>query len=689
MKCKCGYETPAELAAQNEGRCASCGDAADWEPIELLSRPALGLIEELRPGQVEYARSFDEMLYSKGNECGMFQAGCGVGKTFAYGLPAILSHKRIIIATGKKSLQDQLANKDLPFLQQFFGEPPRFTFASMKGRSNYVCRRLLEKHEGLFRSQNQERLHRELTEWALRQDHVGDLDTFPGELVFPATLCTADDCTKCGYGTKGQCGFRRRKAEVRAAQVAIVNHSLLGYDLRFGPGKILGPYGVLIVDEAHVAPGFIRNAFSQDLSETWLRHVIDRLHREQITMHLSITAQRAIEDLWTVMFADLPKGPVLPAGVLGQKGTNAAAAVHGIMRRLERYVRHRWGEENWDELELDLMDRAKQRGENEALQDFRFVKAQYLKLDEKRQTIVDTATADDNWVISHSESNSGRSRILRQPVNLGPLVGPRFAAVEKLLFTSATLNDESLAVELGVRPTRTVSVPSPFPYNRSLVYVPKHLPRPDDPKWHDAVAQECVELMRASRGNALVLFSSLHDLREIRRIVDTEYEFEYPLLAQGDGRRPTEVFAEFMRTEHAVLFGSKSFFEGIDVRGEKLSLVIIPKLPFPSPEDPLTKAKSERLGKSWFSGWSYPQMLQDVQQAAGRLVRTRDDRGVVAILDVRIWVGGNREVDPQDIGTKKLWRGYGYQLIQALPFPNWSPRRELVFEYFKALKSAA
>jgi ABC-type dipeptide/oligopeptide/nickel transport system ATPase subunit len=180
VKCTCGYETPAELAAQNEGRCASCGGPVEPDPIELLSRPELGLVEELRIGQVEYARAFVELLDTPGNACGVFQAGTGLGKSFAYGVPAVLRPTRVVIATGKKSLQDQLAKKDLPFMQQVFGRPKHFV--TMKGKSNYVCRWMLEKNEGLFRAQGQMKLHAVLTTWAADLTHVGDLDTFPGQL---------------------------------------------------------------------------------------------------------------------------------------------------------------------------------------------------------------------------------------------------------------------------------------------------------------------------------------------------------------------------------------------------------------------------------------------------------------------------------------------------------------------------
>jgi Rad3-related DNA helicase len=607
--------------------------------------------------------------------------------TFAYGLPAVLNHHgRVVIATGKKSLQDQLANKDLPFLKAHTGYPR--TFVTMKGKSNYLCRRLLDKNKRLFFSRGQEKLYRDLQEWAKDQSHVGDFDTYPGQLEFPAQLCGVDECQKCGY--EKVCGYRRRRAALLTADVAIVNHSLLGYDLRFGPGKaVLGPYRVLIVDEAHVAPGFLRSAFSQDLTETWMKYFINDLRYEHIPpLPFKKNSRDVIEDQWQLMFTQLPKTKALPVGVLGDCGHRNAAMLRGFQHRILKYIGERWGyitstqplTVDLDRVYLDLRNRI---GGAKHLEDFQFLTLQLKKLGEKHQAILNTYVDDNNYILTREDTETGHIKVLRQPVNLAPLTGPKFATIEKLLFTSATLNPDALARELGVQPTHELSVPSPFPYERSLLYLPKHLPRPNNPQWRPAVAEEIVQLVRASRGNALVLFSAMEDLHEVRRIIDMEYALEYPLLAQGDGRKPMEVFNEFMQTENAVLFGSKSFFEGIDVKGEKLSLVIIPKLPFPAVKDPLTQAKTAKLGRDAFMGWSYPQMLQDVQQAAGRLIRTRDDRGVVAILDVRIWTAGDENLNPNDVGTKKLWRGYGFLLKEALPFSNYSPRRELVFAYFK------
>ena len=701
MKCICGYTITAELAAGTDNTCISCGRSLMAESLELLSNPALGLVTETRAGQIEFARVFEEMLKEQGHCCAMLEGGCGVGKTFAYGVPAILNGGgRVVISTGKKSLQDQLSRKDMPYLQSVLGKPD--SIITLKGKSNYICKRLLEKNFHLFEGKHIEKKHTELTKWA-EGDDTGDLDNYGGGSGWPVSACTAEDCTRCHHDKEGTCGYRLLRAKAKIADVLIINHSLLGFDLRIGNGRIFGAYNLLIVDEAHQAPGFIRNAFSRDLTPTWLPGVYDKIHKTQIDIASEgyRSNQQDVEAAWAKMFEALPLGPLLETGFLGEAGKEAALQVRKLRDDLDRYVLRRWwghdvealidgtsiaGKNMVDVMEDIQADLYRDREEDpDAYDDFTFVQKHREKLDSKAATIDDTYDVDDNWINSRETTSKGMVRILRQPVVLAPLISGSLRAIDKVLFTSATLNTDSLKAELGVLPKYELIVPSPFPYNRSLIYLPKHLPRPDDAGWHEAIAEEIVILVRASHGNALVLFSSMKDLDAVKGFIETQYTLEYPLLCQGDGRRPAEVFAEYLRTDNAVLFGSKSFFEGIDVQGEKLSLVIIPKIPFPPREDPLNKAKERVLGRNHFwSKWYYPNMLQDIQQAAGRLIRTVTDRGVVAILDVRMWVGGDKEMDPQTVGTSKVpWKGYGHRIIQALPFSNVSPRRELVLQVFE------
>ena len=719
MKCICGFTMSAEQAAQTGKTCLSCGRDLQVDAIELLSNPSLNFVTEVRPGQIRYAEVFTEMLQQMGHRSAMLEGGCGVGKSFGYLLPAILrgGEHRIIVSTGKKSLQDQLANKDLPYLQKTIGRPN--SFVALKGKSNYICQHLLKRNLDMFKEKGQLALHKKLTTWA-EKDPVGDLDSFPGSTTWPVPLCTAEDCTDCHRARDKSCGYKALRAKAKESELVIVNHSLLGYDLRLMPGKIFGPYDVLIVDEAHQAPGFIRSAFSRDLSPSWMSYTLNRLHKASLNFepqHFFATEYDAACQTWEAMFENLPDGPILPTGFLGEAGQAALKACNCLEKDILRLTLFSYchghiinettsedvehvlqggtttpedSEEDQDLGDLldgilhELLNRRDETGDSFDLDNFFMLVRTREKAHDKATTIAATYTEDDNWINSKEETASGKVKILRQPVVLAPLISGPLRSIDKVLFTSATLNTDSLKAELGMLPNYELIVPSPFPYQRSLIYLPKDLPRPDDPRWHDAIAERITMLVRASRGNALVLFSSLKDLETVRDCILAQYDLEYPLLCQGNGRRPAEVFDEYLKTERAVLFGSKSFFEGIDVQGEKLSLVIIPKIPFPPREDPLNLAKERVLGKrNFWSKWYFPNMLQDIQQAAGRLIRTANDRGVVAILDVRMWVGGKKELDPKTVGTSRVpWEGYGHRIIEALPFSNVSPRFELVAQVF-------
>jgi ATP-dependent DNA helicase DinG len=669
MNCtRCGYAVPTEEAKAFDNTCPSCGAGLEVSAEELFSNPELGFVKEVRPGQIDYAKMMAAFLADKGHTSAMMEGGCGVGKTFGYGVPAVLCGKRVIISTGKKSLQDQLGDKDLGYLQNTLGRPR--VFVSLKGKGNYICQRLLSKNKKMFEERGLKSLHTKLTKWA-QKDAVGDLDSFPGKVEFPATICTAD-------------------------------HSLLGFDLRLGVGRVLGPYEVLILDEAHTAADFIRRSFSEELTPTWMRNTFNKLVREQFPLEEFSTKRDPAEATWEAMFDDLPEDKLLQAGFLGPKADDTVAMLQGFEEDLTAYILRRWSmmddraardlikngtDEQFKEVFDDVRCTLKDEDDDAEFDDYCTIVKILDQVNKKRSAVASTKVVDDNWINCQEVMKNGDPKIMRQPVTLAPLTKGPMTMIDKVLFTSATLNFDLLKSEFGLMPKYELSVPSPFPYKRSLVYLPKHLPRPGDQRFHEAAADEIVQLTRASQGNALVLFSSLFDLQKITRFIEEDYDYEYPLYAQGNGRRPTELFQSFLETDGAVLLGSKSFFEGIDVQGDKLRLVVIVKIPFPPREDPLAKAKEKLLGRqSFWNAYYFPSMLNDIQQAAGRLVRTRDDRGVIALLDVRIWVGGNKNIDPKDVGTTTVpWKGYGHRIIKALPFPNFTPRFSLVKQFYDAM----
>lgn len=614
--------------------------------------------------------------------------------TFGYGVPAALSGKRVIISTGKKSLQDQLAQKDIPHLQKTLGTP--VTFVTLKGKSNYLCQRLLKKNKNLFKTPEEEATYAKLVEW-IAEDKTGDLDAFPGDRPYIMSKITAVDCNKCHRATT--CGFRQARNNAKEAQVVIVNHSLLGFDLRLGVGKLFNEYDILIIDEAHTAADFMRRAFSDELSEAWLPNQFNQLIKGDVFPAALMVGRDKAEALWKKLFKTVPDASLLPPGFFGDVGHEMLEELRRIERVLYADFLQKFAPVSADK-EKELLfagpsfmvledARPDDEDDEDAYEEMRNV---LEKIGKKADLIGATYNEDDNW-INCKEVNpfNHKIKIVRQPVNLGPLLKTPLSAINKIIFTSATMNFAGLKSELAVYPDYELTVPSPFPFNRSLIYIPKHLPRPATDGYHAAMGDEIVSLIRASRGNALVLFSSMRDLQEINTYILCNYNLKHPIFAQSADHRPAEVFQSFMKTDNSVIFGSRSFFEGIDVQGTKLRLVVIAKIPFPPREDPLNQAKERILGKQAFwNQWYFPNMLHDIQQAAGRLIRAQNDRGVLALLDVRIWVGGNKELDPAKVGSPRVpWKGYGQRIIKALPFPNFTPRRELVEQFYTNVLGAA
>lgn len=705
MRCmQCHFLAPA-MTPGTKATCVKCGGTLEVTATELLSEPVHGFVREVRPGQIELTRAIEEALAGPAHAEVFAEGGCGVGKTFAYGTPAVLTRKRVVVCTAKKSLQDQLEKKDIPFLQDKLGVPR--TFVSMKGKSNYICKRLLKKEKSLFEKQGQVKLWKDLTAWA-EEDEVGDLSGFPGELEFPATVCTAEECIgRCKISK--HCGYWITKEAMRDADLVITNHSLLGFDLRFGVGRLLGAYQILIIDEAHAAPDYLRRAFSMEISETWLRSFLKKLGREQID---TPNVTEAAVPAWEALFQGIPEERLLPPNFFDAtllatnldmlkrlkddlwtfvaqrycpEALTQPAAAHDFAKLVkdasEKLLEHGEGFTNDETLEDQGAD-----GDSEEEELIAIVK-HYTKVEEHYVALDATTKVDADFINCREETATGKIKVVRQPVNLVPFVRGPLKSVEKVIFASATLNSAILKSELGMTPTVEISQPSPFNYKANgLVYIPQHLPRPDADEWPDMIAKEMVQLFRASEGNALVLFSAKHDLARTVEAIEQNFELEYPIFAQTDGARPKEIMRQFEETEHAIIFGLKSFFEGIDIQGLKLRLVILTKIPFPQMGDPLCQAKKQTLGEHWWDQYYYPSMLTDVQQAAGRLIRTATDRGVLAIFDVRMWVGSNKQADPTQVGTpRNPWKGYGYRIFKALPFVNYTPRRELTVQFLKSL----
>jgi ATP-dependent DNA helicase DinG len=595
---------------------------AIFEPGGPISHALPGF--EARPGQVQMAQ-----LVERGILEGMHtivEAGTGVGKSLAYLVPAVRSGKKVVLSTGTIALQEQLVRKDLPLVERALGVPLRVTL--LKGRSHYLCRLKLERMRA-DRLVAQSATMGEIWEWA-SQTVTGDRAelrfTPPGD-EWEQLDADADDCTGEFCEHFRECYFFKKRDEAKYADVVVVNHALFFLDLAVG-GGLLPPYDVAILDEAHQAERWATDALTATLSRATLARMMRKLHR---TYHVPAVFDAEFDDGVRGLESTL-------AGVPGDRYPIAANEDAGPA--LERVRTTLFKLENW--LYANWHSALKRVPENDAEAERRRDLA--LRGVLAHQAAIDRAEMPPDEAIAWVERGDSDSRyeVKSAPFDVAEFLrGTLFLRTPSVVLTSATISVsgssfEFLKKSLGIDDAQELIAPSPFDYARQArLYIapPNVNPKAADFSRRAApIVEECLD---RSRGRAFVLFTSYARLREVYALVRERVPF--PIRLQGELPR-AQLLAWFRKTPNAVLFATGTFWEGIDVVGEALSCVIIDRLPFPSPADPLVAARVRSLearGLDGFEGYMIPAATVRLKQGFGRLIRSTTDKGVVAILDGR------------------------------------------------------
>ena len=595
-----------------------------------------------RKSQLEMASSIADAIKAKENL--IAEAGTGTGKTFAYLVPAILSQKQVIISTGTKNLQDQLFNKDLPVIRKAISIP--FKAALLKGRANYLCPYRLETalNSSFGYSKEDAAALSQIKTWSKRTK-IGDIseisDVEENDPIWSQATSTVDNCLGQDCPDYSDCFLVKARKKAQESEIIVVNHYLLCADWSLretGFGELLPDAEVVIIDEAHqlseIASNFLGLSISARQLNEFASDTLAEFHKDAKDMPDLRTAcedlQFEVKDLRLAFGMEIKRGEWKEI----EGNPKISAALTSLHQQLKRLA---------EQLELASV---RSKG----------LETCFDRVEEFESQLDSMINNDSGKWIRWYETFNKSVTLTKTPLDIAAEFD-MFMQQHKAswIFTSATLsvanNFTHFSKGLGLQDTESKSWESPFDFaTQSLFYHPKGLPKPTESDFTEKIVEFALPVLKASKGRAFFLFTSHRALKIAAQLL--EDKIEYPLLVQGT-RAKAVLLDQFKEQGNAILLATSSFWEGVDVRGDALSCVIIDKLPFASPGEPVLKARLDAMklqGKNPFFEHQLPSAVIALRQGVGRLIRDVNDNGVLMVCDPRL-----------------LKRAYGQQFLDSVP----------------------
>ncbi|MGB8259194.1 MAG: ATP-dependent DNA helicase [Terracidiphilus sp.] len=606
---------------------------------------------EYRPGQMEMAKAVERALQERRHL--IVEAGTGTGKTLAYLLPALRTGQRVIVSTGTKALQDQLYFRDIPFLETLLGD---LHVCYMKGRANYLCRHKLVslQNQPILSGLEEIDQYRQIAEWE-RETETGDRAELSGlpevSALWSKLDARSDACLGSTCPDYRRCFITEMRRRAMESDIVIVNHHLFFADIAVKQeaagapdAGVLPEAAAVIFDEAHeleeVASSYFGLSVSNIRFEELARDTDTLLRGKEGAANLPALTQQ-LRDRVRMFFAGLPlagdgRQPFTGRDEFLEHSGDLYTAVQATLRRMEGELEEMEGVDEAPGLRKRV---GRLRGELEFLLESQASNMVYWM---ERRIHGAPASGAERAAARNPRSQARTTFLQATPIDVSELLREMvFEQIPTCVLTSATLTVqggfEHIRKRLGLSEARELVVPSHFRYGeQALLYLPPEMPDPRDPEFPEAAARVIRRVLEITKGRAFCLFTSYAQMRTLYEMLLPV--LDYPILLHGTAPRKA-LLEEFRSTPNAVLFGTSSFWQGVDVQGEALSCVIIDKLPFAVPNDPVVQARMkaiEEAGGKPFFDYQVPAAVLTLKQGFGRLIRSLEDRGVLVLLDPRV-----------------------------------------------------